>query len=135
MLNWIVAWLISGLVYAAGDMTWIAVMGGRLYRPVIGQLLADRFDPRPGVVFYLIYATGIAAFAVAPGLRGGGWTRSVMWGALLGLVAYATYDLTNQVTLKVWSTRLSVIDIAWGTAITAVAAAAGCAAALAASKP
>ena len=135
MLKWIVAWLASGLVYAAGDMTWITVMGARLYRPVIGQLLAEHFDPRPGVVFYLIYATGIAAFAVRPGLHSGGWTRSLAWGALLGLVAYTTYDLTNQVTLKVWSTRISVIDIAWGAAITAVAAAVGCAAARTVSKP
>ena len=135
MLKWIVGYLVSGLVYAAGDMTWITLTGARLYRPVIGAVLADRFDPRPGVVFYLIYATGILAFAVAPGLRGGGWSRSGMWGALLGFVAYATYDLTNQVTLKVWSTRISVIDIAWGVTITALASALGCAAASIAAKP
>ena len=135
MFKWIVAYLASGLVYAAGDFTWITLTGARLYRPVIGQLLADRFDPKPGAAFYLIYATGIVAFAVAPGLRAGGWTRSLLWGALLGLVAYGTYDLTNQVTLKLWSTRITLIDMAWGVAITAVAAAVGSATASTVAKP
>ena len=66
-------------------------------------------------------------FAVMPGLRGGGWTTALAQGALLGLVAYATYDLTNLATLRGWPLPMSVVDIAWGAALTAVVAAASCA--------
>ncbi len=134
MMRWIIAYIASGAAFLAGDIVWLTVMGPRLYRPAIGPLLADKMNPAAAVAFYLLYLVGVVAFGVAPGLREGGWTRSLAWGALFGLIAYATYDLTNQATLKLWPTRLSLADMAWGAAITAAASAAGCAAALAVGK-
>ena len=86
--------------------------------------------PQPGFVaaalFYAVYAAGVVHFAVMPGLRAGGWTTALAQGALLGLVAYATYDLTNLATLKGWPIAMSAVDIAWGAALTAVVAAGAC---------
>ncbi len=134
MLKWIIAYVASGAVFLAGDMAWLSIMGPRLYRPALGALLADKPRAAPAIVFYLLYLAGVLVFAVAPGARSGDWRRALLSGALFGLIAYATYDLTNQATLKVWPTRLTLADMAWGAAITAAAAAAGCLAAIAAAR-
>ena len=68
---------------------------------------------------------GTVFLAIAPALRNGAWQRAVINGAVLGFVAYATYDLTNQATLKVWSLHLTLIDLAWGTTLTSVSALGG----------
>ena len=73
-------------------------------------------------VFYLIYVSAIVFFAVAPGLEKASLSKALINGALLGFVAYATYDLSNQSTLKFWELRLTLVDMAWGTFATAAAA-------------
>jgi len=126
MTRLMVGYLAALVVFVAGDLTWLTLAGSRIYRPAIGPLLADRPALPPAIAFYLLYGIGIVVFAVAPGLRAGRAGVALGWGALAGLFAYGTYDLTNQATLKFWSTRLSLIDMAWGAAITGVAAMVGC---------
>jgi uncharacterized membrane protein len=82
------------------------------------------------VAFYLIYILGILFFAVRPALAAGDWRTAALNGALCGFFAYATYNLTNLATLKVWSLKVSLIDMAWGTLLTGVAASAGALAAI-----
>ncbi|MBO9514900.1 MAG: DUF2177 family protein [Variovorax sp.] len=125
-----VAWIASALAMLALDAVWLTVMADRLYRAAIGHLMADHFDVLPAVAFYLVYLTGVVLFAVAPGLAERRWRVAAQRGAMFGLVAYATYDLTNQATLAAWSWRVTFADLAWGTCLTAAAATAGCAAAL-----
>lgn len=125
MLKYAVAYLASGLAFAAIDAVWLTTMANRLYRPVIGPIMADKPDMGAAVAFYLIMIGGIVFLAVSPALKGGGLAQAALNGAVLGLVAYATYDLTNQAILSTWSVRMTVIDIAWGTVLTAVAASAG----------
>lgn len=120
-----IAWLTTGLVFAIADAIWLSQMGPRLYRPMIGEMLADKPNVPAMVAFYLIYVSGIVYFAVAPALREGDQMRAVISGAVLGFIAYATYDLSNQATLKIWDTRLTLIDLAWGTFATALAAGVG----------
>ena len=76
---------------------------------------------RAAIAFYLIYVAGIVALAIVPALRESSGMRAVAMGATLGFVAYATYDLTNQATLRVWPLHLTLIDLAWGTLLTAAA--------------
>lgn len=120
-----IAWLATGLVFAIADAIWLSQMGPRLYRPMIGELLANKPNVAAMIAFYVIYISGIVYFAVSPALREGDLMRAVIGGAALGLVAYATYDLTNQATLKTWDTRLTLIDLAWGTFATGLAGGAG----------
>jgi uncharacterized membrane protein len=134
MARWIVAYLAAGVAFIAGDITWITLTGDAIYRPVLGPLLAARVDVAAGAAFYLIYLAGVLAFGVAPGLKRRAWMRSLAWGALFGLVAYATYDLTNQATLKLWSTRITLFDMGWGAVISGVASAVGCAAGMIVSR-
>ena len=116
-------------VYIAGDMTWVTLTSGPIYRPVLGHLMADRIDVGAAVAFYIVYLVGMLTFAIAPCLHAVAWRPALWRGALLGLVAYGTYDLTNQGTLRNWSVNVSLIDMVWGAVITGLASAAGCAAA------
>ena len=68
---------------------------------------------------------GIAVFAVLPALASNSWLKASVLGALLGLIAYGTYDLSNLATLKGWSPRFAIIDMIWGTSVTAISATLG----------
>lgn len=124
-MRYLLAYVGAGVTMAVLDAIWLTTMGDRLYRPVIGSIMADKPDMRPAVVFYLLYVFGIVFLAVLPGLREGSLGRTLTTAAVFGLVAYATYDLTNQATLRVWSTQLTLIDLAWGTVVTTAAALGG----------
>ncbi len=125
MLAYIVAYVVSGIAFVAADAAWLTLAGPRLYRPAIGPLLNDKVNAAPAVVFYLLYLGGVLFLAVTPALRTGQWRAAALNGLVLGLVAYGTYDLTNQATLRLWSVRLTVADMAWGGAVTALAATLG----------
>jgi uncharacterized membrane protein len=126
MIRLAAAYLAAGLAFAIIDAIWLTQIGPRLYRPALDAVLADRFNLPAAVAFYLIYIAGIIALAVLPAAReGAGLSKAALNGAMLGFVAYATYDLTNQATLKVWSLKITLADIAWGTFLTACAASAG----------
>ena len=129
MTTWISAYVGAALAMLALDSAWLSFAAKRLYRPELGNMLADGFRLAPAAIFYFLYVGGIVFLAVAPGLEAGKWSVAATRGAALGFIAYATYDLTNQATLRQWSTLVTVADIAWGTLLTAVAASAGFAAA------
>jgi uncharacterized membrane protein len=91
----------------------------------MGDMLVDGFRLAPAALFYLIYIAGIVVFAIAPALASERWTTATSYGAFLGFFAYATYDLTNQATLKNWPLAVTIADLCWGTFLTAGAATAG----------
>ncbi|RTL93038.1 DUF2177 family protein [Ancylobacter aquaticus] len=124
-MQFIVAYASTGLVFLALDALWLGFMASRVYRPLIGDLMAEQPNWPPAVLFYLLYVTGVVVFAVQPALASGRWTTALMLGAFLGLVAYGTYDLTNHATLRNWPAAMTAIDLAWGTFATAMAATAG----------
>jgi uncharacterized membrane protein len=124
--KYIVAYLATGVSFALIDSVWLRSMYERLYKPEIGELMYQGgFRLGPAVAFYLLYILGMMIFAVGPALHSGKWQTALLWGALLGFFCYMTYDLTNYATLKVWSTRVTVLDIIWGTVLTGSASLAG----------
>lgn len=126
MMKLVYAYAGSALTMAVLDAIWLSQVGPKLYRPAIGQLLMDQgFRLGPAIVFYLLYVAGILIFAVQPGLASGKWTQSLLMGALFGFFCYATYDLTNMATMKVWPLHVTLLDIAWGTFLTGAAAVVG----------
>lgn len=120
-MTWIVAYIAAALVFGVLDALWLGWAGNNFYRPHLGDMLADSFRMGPALVFYAAYIAGIVWFAVRPGLEGG-IGAAALNGALLGALCYATYDLTNQATLRQWSTTITIVDICWGAFATAVAA-------------
>ena len=109
------------IAMVAIDFVWLSMMGERLYRPVMKDMMLQDFRPAPAIIFYLIFVAGLVYFAGMPALSARSWRIAALNGALLGFVAYATYDLTNQATLRNWATMLTVADLGWGTFVSAVA--------------
>lgn len=121
----VIAYLATGIAFLIVDAIWLSTMADMLYRPLLGDKLAPHFHLAPAIIFYLIYVAGIVFFAVMPAFGGGGLGTAALNGAVLGLVAYATYDLTNQATLRDWPLSVTLADITWGAFATAVGASAG----------
>jgi uncharacterized membrane protein len=124
-MTYVVAYIATAVVFLGLDALWLSKVALGMYRRELGSLLLERPNLAIAGAFYLLYVGGIVVLAVAPALSEGNWWRALLMGAVLGLVAYGTYDITNLSTLKGWSTRLALIDIAWGTVLTAVAATIG----------
>ena len=121
-----IAYVATGLAFAALDAVWLKTMGPSFYRAAIGPLMADRPDFTAAVAFYLIYIAAILLFAITPAFASdAGWKIALAYGAAFGFCAYATYDLTNQATLKSWPLKLTLVDMAWGTCLTGAAATIG----------
>ncbi len=125
MMTNAVRYLIVLAVLAIGDALWLSYFAKAVFRPTLGGILLD--EPRWVFValFYLLYALAVVIFPVAAGLRNGAWYVALFYGALFGLFAYMTYDLTNLATIRVWTISLAALDTAWGAALTAIAATAG----------
>lgn len=119
----IVAYLASLAALVAVDSVWLKLAYRALYQPRLGHLFAAAPSWVPIVVFYLLYAAGVTLFAALPALRENApLQRAFLLGAALGLVAYGTYDLTNQATMKAWPAIVTAIDLAWGALLTGLAA-------------
>ena len=125
MKTYLVAYFATAAVFLAIDAVWLGFVMRDFYRGQLGDLMSP--DPSLGVaaVFYLLYVIGVVYFAVGPALASGQWTTALISGALFGFFAYATYDLTNLATLRGYSSTLAMVDLAWGTLLTAFSATAG----------
>jgi uncharacterized membrane protein len=120
----LVAYAVTAVAFLSLDAMWLSTMASRLYRPALGHLMAAQPVIAPVVAFYALYIAGIVGFALAPALAARRVKIALRRGAALGLIAYGTYDLTNQATLRDWPTLLTLADLAWGTVATALAASA-----------
>lgn len=123
-MAYLIAYLVCILVMGGLDFLWLSNTSIPLYHRDLGPLLADNPNMTVAVIFYLIFIVGILIFAVRPALASGDWRTAALYGALFGFFSYATYDLTNFATMKVWTLRVTVLDIAWGTFLTGTVASA-----------
>jgi uncharacterized membrane protein len=119
-----VAYLASAAALVGLDALWIFWIARRFYASALGPLLRERPNLGPARFFYVVYLVGVVVFAVMPAL-GNGLAKAALLGALYGLCAYATYDLTNLATLRGFPARLAILDLAWGICVTAASATAG----------
>ncbi len=124
MLKYLITYLGTGVTFAALDAVYLTIAGSKVDRPTLDYALADTPHLPAAVAFYLMYITGVLVPAILPN-KDAGLGKTARTGALLGAFAYATYDLTNQATLKIWATKITVIDICWGTFLTCVGASVG----------
>ncbi|KPG83775.1 MULTISPECIES: DUF2177 family protein [Pseudomonas] len=118
----LIAYVSTLLTFLLLDGIWLGLLMAPTYRELLGSLMLEKPLLFPAAVFYGLYVIGCVVFVVLPALR---WQRAAKLGALLGLVAYGTYDLTNWATLRGWSAQVSLLDWAWGTVATAVACTVG----------
>jgi uncharacterized membrane protein len=125
MRNIAITYLTVLVVLTAVDFLWLGLVALDFYKKEIGPLMLEKPRLEVAALFYVLCAAGITLLAVQPALTAGEWHKAVLFGALFGLCAYGTYDLTNLATLQRWSFRLTVVDMAWGTFLTAIASLAG----------
>ncbi len=123
-MAYVIAYLVCIVVMGGLDFLWLSNTSQALYHRDLGPLLAENPNMTVAVIFYLIFIVGILIFAVRPALASGDWRTAALYGALFGFFTYATYDLTNFATMKVWTLRVTVLDIAWGTFLTGTVASA-----------
>jgi uncharacterized membrane protein len=109
-------------IFFAIDLVWLSVVAKDFYRQHIGHLLGAQVNWTAAVLFYLLFIGGLVFFAVKPALEAGSGARALAHGALFGLLTYATYDLTNQATMRDWPVLVTVVDLAWGTILSAAVA-------------
>ncbi|MDE0810383.1 MAG: DUF2177 family protein [Alphaproteobacteria bacterium] len=119
------AYIGAFLAFCVMDSLWLGLIATDFYFGALGGLLREEPNWMAAIIFYLGYVAGVVYFAVLPISRQGGWWAAAKRGALLGLLAYATYDMTNLATLVGWSLSVSLVDMFWGMVITGTAAAAG----------
>ncbi|KRE04251.1 hypothetical protein ASE63_25860 [Bosea sp. Root381] len=99
------------------DAIWLGTMTARLYRPALGDLIVEQVRIWPAALFYFGFPLGVVHFALMPALRDGSATAALLNGALIGLLAYATYDLTNYATLRPWTLTITLADLVYGTVV------------------
>jgi uncharacterized membrane protein len=117
--------VLTAVVFFAIDLVWLGVVAAQFYQRQMGSLLAPQVRWVPAVLFYLIFITGLLVFAVLPGLTAGSLIRALALGAFLGLMAYATFDLTCLALFKDFPVLVVVVDLVWGTCLSASVTAAG----------
>lgn len=101
------------------DAVWLGAVARGFYRARLGYLMADTVQWWAAAVFYLLFAAGLLVFTVQPNLSAS-MLRVFFMGALFGLVMYATYDLTNQATIRSWPLIVTIIDLVWGALLSGV---------------
>ena len=97
------------------DMIWLGILAKGFYRRHLGPLMTPKVNWLSAVLFYLLFIVGLLVFVIRPALTAGAPLQALLYGALFGLISYATYDLTNLATLKDWPVIVTVVDLIWGT--------------------
>lgn len=110
--------LVATGIFVAIDAVWLGLIAPKFYKRHIGHLLAPKPDFIAAAIFYVIYMIAVVVFVINPALDEDSLSFVISHGALLGLAMYATYDLTNQATVKNWPKTVTIVDLAWGTFIT-----------------
>ena len=110
MTKFLWAYAGAAVVFLAGDFVWLGYVARNFYRQQLGSLMLEQPLMGVALAFYALYLVGLVIFGVAPGFRDGSWRTAMLFGALFGLFAYATYDLTNLATLRNWPTALTLVD-------------------------
>jgi len=112
-------YLITIPVFFAIDIVWLAVISKGFYREQLGYIMSESVKWPAALLFYLLYIGGLVLFAVMPAVEKQSLLRALVMGAALGLVAYATYDLTNYATIRDWPLVVVIVDLIWGTILSA----------------
>ena len=122
MLKYFGAYLTFLICLIAIDLAWLLGVAKNLYRDDMGTLMSGEPKLFAGLAFYILYALGASIFVIIPALSKQSWLSALQYGALFGFFCYMTYDLTCLAVIRDFSTRLAIIDMVWGSCVSALAA-------------
>jgi len=109
--------LIALPVFFIIDMVWLVLVAKKFYQEQIGFLMKPDINWFAAIIFYLLFIAGLVIFVISPAVEKHSWVHALIFGALFGLITYATYDLTNLATLKDWPLLVTVVDLIWGSVL------------------
>lgn len=116
-------YLIALITFLIFDSIWLSFVAKNLYTSQIGHLMSSNPNLFVALIFYLLFVIGLVIFAIEPGFKSMSIRKTILLGALFGFMTYATYDLTNLATLTNWPVLVTVIDLVWGTFVSATVSA------------
>ena len=119
-MQYIFMFLVTFLVFFVIDIVWLSVIARSFYKNQLGHLMAERVNWLAALIFYALFIVGLLVFVIYPAVDANAVGQAFLFGGLFGMIAYATYDLTNLATLKDWPVRVTVVDLIWGTALGAL---------------
>ena len=114
--------LVAFITFLAIDGLWLTLIAKNFYAKHLGFLMAKTPNLTAALIFYLIYVFTMVILIISPALQKGSLTTAILTGALFGLCAYATYDLTNLATIKDWPLLVTIVDLIWGTVLSGAVA-------------
>ncbi len=114
--------LVAFTTFLAIDGLWLTLIAKNFYAKHLGFLMSKTPNLTPALIFYLIYVFTMVVLIITPALQKGSLMSAVLTGALFGLCAYATYDLTNLATIKDWPLLVTIVDLIWGTVLSGAVA-------------
>jgi uncharacterized membrane protein len=120
--RYVVLYLATLIVFIPVDFLFLGMIAKGFFTSEVGDMLGE-IRIAPAVLFYLLYVAGILVFVAGP--PEATWQSTLLYGALFGLFCYATFELTSLSLLKHWTWPVVVVDVAWGTFVTALSATAG----------
>jgi uncharacterized membrane protein len=120
--RYVILYLATFFVLIPVDFLFLGIVAKGFFTAEVGDMLGE-IRPAPAILFYLLYVVGILIFV--SGSAAASWQSSLLYGALFGLFCYATFDLTSLALLKHWSWRVAIVDISWGSFVTALASTSG----------
>ena len=121
----IVATLIASLIFLIIDVIWLSFATKSFYRPLLGNLIAEKPVMWAAALFYILYVFGMALIVIQPCIGSEGIFKTLYTGFIFCLVAYGTYNLTNMAVVNGWSPTVTFVDMFWGGSLTAVSATTG----------
>ncbi len=124
-MKFFIAYLFTALTFLIIDGIWLGIVMTDYFQTALSHLMADEVNLPIAAIFYTIFAAGIVLFCVEPAFKEKSWRKAAFLGAAFGFLSYGTYDVTNMATLRDWPVMMSVIDVSWGTALTALSALSG----------
>lgn len=115
-------YLATLIVMVPIDFLFLGLVAKSFFQSQVGEMLGE-IRLAPAILFYLIYPLGVVIFV--SGSPGANWQTTLMFGALFGFFCYATFELTSLSLLKHWTWPVVLVDVAWGSLVTAVSSTAG----------
>ena len=125
MHRYVIAYLAALAVFLVIDLLWFGWIAADFYGERLAPFMTGPVRVEAAIAFYLLYMVGIVVFAIAPALETGAWRTAALRGALFGLIAFATFELTNLAILPGWPLSVVLLDMVWGAVLTGTTAALG----------
>ncbi len=122
VFGFLVSYVICLVLFVGLDMIWLLGPGRPFYVSEMGDLLRTTPLLPAAIVFYLLYAAGMMLFVLLPASKSDFPALALFLGLAFGLVAYGTYDLTGLAVVKGFTTKIALIDMAWGSVLTGIVA-------------